>query len=87
MLPRGIGLLERMIRDGEEISGLDPSSGGAMQLAKAVGLAELHSETVVLPLGTRARVQGFLVGDREGEALPDMGDLAMLAKRLGGAFF
>ncbi len=87
VLPRGIGLLERMIRDGEEIFGLEPSSGGAMQLAKAVGLAELHFETVVLPLGTRAHVQGFLLGDREGEALPDMGDLAMLAKRLGGAFF
>lgn len=86
-LPRGVGLLERMIRDGKEISGLVPSSGGAGQLAKAVGLAELPSETVVLPLGTRARVHGFLLGDREGEALPDIDDLVMLAKRLGGAFF
>lgn len=87
VLPRGVGLLERMIRDGEGISGIDPSSGGAVQLAKAVGLAELPSETVVLPLGTRARVQGFLVGDREGEVLPDVTDLSMLARRLGGAFF
>ena len=59
----------------------------AVQLAKAVGLAELSSETIILPLGTRARIQGFLLGDREGEALPDMGDLSMLARRLGGAFF
>lgn len=86
-LSRGIGLLERMIRDGEGISGFEPSSGGAVQLARAVGLAELPSETVVLPLGTRAHVHGFLVGDREGETLPNMDDLAMLAKRLGGAFF
>lgn len=86
-LPRGVGLLERMIRDGEGIIGIDPSSGGAVQLAKAVGLERLSAESVVLPLGTRARIQGFLLGDLEGEALPDMGDLAMLARRLGGAFF
>ncbi len=86
-LPRGVGLLERMIRDGEGILEIDPSSGGALQLAKAVGLGKLPSQTVVLPLGTRVRVHGFLVGDREGEALPNMDDLSMLARRLGGAFF
>ena len=79
--------MERMIRDGEPVFGIDPLSGGAVQLAKAVGLAELPSNTVVLPLGTRARVQGFLLGDLEGENLPDMADLSMLARRLGGAFF
>lgn len=86
-LPRGVGLLERMIRDGQEVSCVDPTSGGAVQLAKAVGLSVLPAETIVLPLGTRARVHGFLLGDREGEALPDMDDLSMLARRLGGAFF
>ncbi len=86
-LPRGVGLLERMIRDGEAIFGLDPESGATHQLAKAVGLVDLPSDAVVLPLGTRAHVLGFLLGDREGEPLPDLDDLSMLAKRLGGAFF
>jgi hypothetical protein len=87
VLPRGVGLLERMIRNGEGIFGLDPTSGGTGQLAKAVGLADLPSDAVVLPLGTRAQVQGFLLGDREGDPLPDLSDLSMLARRLGGAFF
>ena len=87
VLPRGVGLLERMIRDGEAIFGIETSSGGAVKLARAVGVDQLPPQTVVLPLGTRARVHGFLVGDREGNELPDISDLVMLGRRLGGVFF
>lgn len=87
ILPRGVGMVERMIRDGAGVIGIDPAAGGAVRVAQAVGLETFPSATVVLPLGNPGNIRGFLVGDRAGESLPDVGDLAMVARRLGGAFF
>lgn len=85
-VPRGVGLLERVIRTGETLTGIDPDGGGAGQLARALGSETLPEATVVIPLGTRSGVVGLMVGDLEGRDLPDLNELSMLAGRLGGAF-
>jgi hypothetical protein len=84
-LPRGLGLLERVIRSGEPTMGIDPAAGGSQHLAELLGLAELPSATALIPLGGGATVAGMLVADREGEPLPDLSELVVLAGRLGGA--
>lgn len=83
-LPRGVGLLEQAIRSGEGVLGIDPESAGAKQLARVLGVERLPAQTAVVPLGTCAAVGGVLVVDREGEALPDLRDLTLLACCLGG---
>ncbi len=83
-MPRGVGLLEQAIRSGEGVVGIDPESVGAHQLARTLGVDRLPAQTAVLPLGTCAAVGAVLVLDREGEALPDLRDLTLLACCLGG---
>jgi len=84
-LPRGVGLLEKAIRDGEAVVGVDPNSEGARQLALVLGIERLPSQTAVIPLGAGFSVGGLLVVDREGQQLPALGDLPLLARCLGGA--
>lgn len=83
-LPRGLGILERVIRSSQPIIGIDSAAGGSHRLAEVLGLEELPSATAVVPLGAGASVTGLLVADREGEALPDLSELVVLAGRLGG---
>jgi hypothetical protein len=87
ILPRGVGLIERVIRSREQVIGLDAESGGALQLARVLGLAVLPESTAILPLCAGASVVGCLVGDAEGKPLPDLGELALLARRIGGVVF
>ncbi len=84
-LPRGVGLLEKAIRDGEAVVGVDPMSEGARQLALVLGIERLPRQTAVIPLGAGFSVGGLLVVDREGQQLPALGDLPLLARCLGGA--
>ncbi len=83
-LPRGLGILERVIRSSRPTVGIDPTAGGSHRLAEVLGLDELPSATAVIPLGVGASVAGVLVADREGETLPDLSELVVLAGRLGG---
>jgi hypothetical protein len=84
-LPRGVSLLERAIRGGEAVVGIDPRSEGAKRLAYVLGIDQLPNQTAVIPLGAGTSVGGFLVVDREGQPLPKLGDLAILACCFGGA--
>jgi len=83
-LPRGLGILERVVRSSRPTMGIDPTTGGARRLAGVLGIDELPSESAVIPLGVGASVVGVLVADRGGEALPDLSELVVLAGRLGG---
>jgi hypothetical protein len=83
-LPRGVGLLERTLRTGDPLVGVDPESGGARQLSRVLGIDSLVPQTAVIPLGTGASIGGLLVADREGETLSDLRDMAVLARWLGG---
>jgi len=85
-LPRGLGLFERVVRTGDSYSGIDGKSAAALQLAQALGLKRLPDQTVLIPLLRRDGVAGIFVGDREGDSLPDLKDLKLLASRLGGVF-
>lgn len=84
MLPRGLGLVERVIRSGEAVTSIEPGTGGAVQLARLLGASELPAATAIIPLGRCGAVVGVLVADREGEGLPDLADLVLLVGRLGG---
>ena len=83
-LPRGVGILERSIRSGEAEVGVDPNSPAARQLAHVLGIDVLPAETAVIPLGMGATVVGLLVADREGELLPELREITLLACCLGG---
>lgn len=83
-LPRGVGVLERIVRSGAATEGLDPDSGGAIQLARMLGLERLEPETCVIPLGSGGSIVGLIVGDREGAELTELRELVALARRLGG---
>jgi hypothetical protein len=83
-LPRGVGVLERIVRSGVATEGLDPDAGGAVQLAHMLGLERLESETCVIPLGSGGSIVGLIVGDREGRELTELRELTALARRLGG---
>jgi hypothetical protein len=83
-LPRGVGLLERVVRRRQPLVGLDPEAGGARQLARVLGLDSLPAATAIVPLGVGNTVGGVLVADREGEPLPDLDQLLILITRLGG---
>jgi hypothetical protein len=83
-LPRGLGILERVIRSSQPTVEIDPNSGGSHRLAEVLGLDALPSATAVIPLGVGVSVTGVLVADREGESLPDLSELVLLAGRLGG---
>jgi hypothetical protein len=83
-LPRGIGLIERVIRSGEAFTTIEPGASGSNRLAAVLGVSELPSATALIPLGRCGAVVGVLVADREGEELPDVADLVLLVGRLGG---
>ena len=84
VLPRGIGLIERVIRSGEAFTMIEPGASGSNHLAGVLGVHELPSATALIPLGRCGAVVGVLVADREGEELPDLADLVLLVGRLGG---
>lgn len=84
VLPRGIGLIERVIRSGEALTTIEPGSSG--HLASVLGITELPSATALIPLGRSGAVVGVLVADREGEDVADIADLVLLVGRLGGIF-
>jgi len=84
VLPRGIGLIERVIRSGEAYTTIEPGDSGSNHLADILGVSELSQATALIPLGRCGAVVGVLVGDREGEELPDVADLVLLVGRLGG---
>ena len=84
LLPRGIGLLERVIRSGEAFTTIDPDASGSNHLASILGIQDLPATTALIPLGRCGAVAGVLVADREGEELPDVADLVLLVGRLGG---
>ena len=84
VLPRGIGLIERVIRSGEAFTTIEPGASGSNRLAAVLGVSELPSATALIPLGRCGAVVGVLVADREGEELPDVADLVLLVGRLGG---
>jgi hypothetical protein len=84
VVPRGLGLLERVVRSGQPTVGIEPTAGGSQRVAEGLGLDLLPSATAVIPLGVGASVTGLLVADREGEPLPDLAELVVLAGRLGG---
>ena len=83
-LPRGVGLLERIVRSGEAMMPLDPEAAGSLQLARVVGVPRLRSATALIPLGSGGSIVGVLVGDRGDHDLPELGELVLLARRLGG---
>lgn len=84
VLPRGIGLIERVIRSGEAYTTIEPGDSGSNHLADILGVSELSQATALIPLGRCGAVVGVLVADREGEELPDVADLVLLVGRLGG---
>jgi hypothetical protein len=83
-LPRGVGILERVIRSREPAIGIDPEAAGALQLARVLGIDRLPFDTAVVPLAVGTSVVGVLVADREGDPLPELDDLMVLVQRLGG---
>jgi hypothetical protein len=84
VLPRGIDVLERVIRSGEAFTTVAPGASGCNQLASVLGIQDLPAATALLPLGRCGAVVGVLVADREGEELSDVADLVLLVGRLGG---
>jgi hypothetical protein len=84
VLPRGVALIERVIRSGQALTFIEPDAGGRGRLANVLGIQDLPSATAIVPLGRCGAVAGVLVADRGGEGLPEMTDLVLLAGRLGG---
>ncbi len=84
-LPRGVGLLERVIRTREALGSIEATGAGAIQLARSLGIRALPRTTTVIPLGMGAEVGGIFVGDCDGDPLPDLDEFTMLIRRLGGA--
>jgi hypothetical protein len=84
VLPRGFGLIERVIRSGEALTAIEPSASG--RLASVLGVPELPSATALIPLGRSGAVVGVLVADREGADVAGIADLVLLVGRLGGIF-
>lgn len=83
-LPRGLDLVEQVVGSGGAVMAIEPSSPDARRLAEVCGVDELPEKTVVIPLGRFGTVAGVLVADCEGENIPDLDELVVLAGRLGG---
>ena len=83
-LPRGLSLLERTVRSGDPVMEIDPAAEGSQRLAAVLGIPTLPAATALIPLGRGAKAEGLLVADREGEPLPNLAELVLLAGRLGG---
>jgi hypothetical protein len=84
VLPRGVDLIERVIRSGEALTAIEPES--STRLARLLGIDELPSATALIPLGRSGSVIGVLVADREGEEVRDVAEFVLLVGRLGSAF-
>lgn len=84
-LSRGVDLIEQVVQSGTAVMEVDPETEGARRLAEVCGVAELPAATALIPLGRFGSVAGMLVADREGDGLPDLDELVVLAGRLGGA--
>ncbi len=82
--PRGIGVIERVLRSRAPVLSLDPESAGAQQIAKMLGIEKLVRESVLIPLCAGPSVTGILVGDRRGASLESLEELTTLAARMGG---
>ena len=87
ILPRGVGLVERIVRSGESVVGVEPDSDGVRRLGRALGIGDLPQALALIPLGAGGRVTGLLIGDREGEPLNDIEELELLGQRFGGVVF
>ncbi len=83
-LPRGVGLLERVVRSGQPELNPEPDTAGAVQLARVLGLEKLPAASVLIPLGRGPSASGLLVADCGGDPLPDLAELVVLAGRFGG---
>lgn len=84
-LPRGVGLIERVVRSHEPLFEVDPTAAGTVRLARLLGSENLPAATAVVPLVAGAQTVALLVGDRAGDPLPDLAELVLLSRRLGGA--
>ncbi len=84
VIPRGVAVIERVVRSREPALSLDSGSAARLQLARVLGVESLPDRVVVIPLSTASRTVGLLVGDREGEPLGDLGELVELGARMGG---
>jgi len=82
--PRGIGVIERVLRSRAALLSLDPASAGAGQLARILGVESLPRESVLIPLCAGPAVTGILIGDRRGASLESLEELTTLAVRMGG---
>ena len=82
--PRGIAVIERVLRSRQPVLSLDPASAGASQLAMILGTERLPRESVLIPLCAGPSVTGILVGDRRGASLQSLEELTTLAVRMGG---
>ena len=87
LLPRGVGLLERVVRSRQPVCGVeDVTSGAAHQLGRLIGLETLEPETCIVPLLDGESVTALLVGDWGGESddVAELDELVALCQRLGG---
>lgn len=84
-LPRGIAVLERVIRGEENVGTVDPDATGARQLARVLGVERLPAGMVVIPLKGREGAVGVLMGDRKPGPAGDLDELVLMARRIGGA--
>ena len=84
-LPRALDLVEQVVGSGTAVTEIETDTDDARRLAEMCGVDELPKRTVVIPLGRFGSVVGVLVADREGDVLPDLDELVVLAGRLGGA--
>ncbi len=82
--PRGIGVIERVLRSRTPVMSVDPESGGVRQIARMLGVEKLDQETVLIPLCAGPSVTGILVGDRRGASPESLEELTTLAARMGG---
>jgi hypothetical protein len=85
VLARGFEPLETVIESGSAVMGIESETDGTLNLAQVCGVAEMPQETALIPLGKFGKIAGVLVADREGEELPNLDELVVLAGRLGGA--
>jgi hypothetical protein len=85
VLPRGLDLLEQVVQSGTAVMEIETQTEAARRLAGVCGVAGLPAATALIPLGRFGSVAGVLVADREGDGLPDLEELVVLAGRLGGA--
>jgi len=83
VLPRGIAVLERVVRGQGPVTSIEDPGQGRRQLARLMGVEALPDATCVVPLEARGRTVALLVGDREGEPLDRLGEIVVLAPRLG----